>query len=51
VARFLHLSGRQIDRLMHEGLPFLRIGRRVLFNPEAVRAWVDSKSSVQTKGA
>lgn len=43
VAAYLKCTTRQVWRYKkHHGLPFKRVGRRVLFRPAEVDAWVDS---------
>ena len=40
VSHFLGCSERQVYALRHEGLPSLRIGGLVRFDPERVREWL-----------
>lgn len=40
VARFTRCSLRQVGYLRNEGLPFVRIGRLVRFDPPRVTAWL-----------
>ncbi len=40
VARFTRCSLRQVGYLREEGLPFVRIGRLVRFDPPQVTAWL-----------
>lgn len=40
VSHFLGCSERQVYALRHEGLPSLRIGGLVRFDPERVREWI-----------
>ncbi|WP_460184049.1 helix-turn-helix transcriptional regulator [Thermopirellula anaerolimosa] len=43
-AQLLRVSRRHLDRLKAvEGLPFVRLGRRVLFPEIAVRQWLQSR--------
>lgn len=41
-ARQLHCSVRTIDRYRGAGMPTIVLGKRVLFDPAAVREWVMS---------
>jgi excisionase family DNA binding protein len=48
-ARLLSVSARTLWRLTKDGeVPSVRIGRRVLFAPDALRAWVAVKVRVPT---
>lgn len=53
VARFTSCSLRQVGYLRQEGLPFVRIGRLVRFDPTRVTAWLlrqsISLSAIQPK--
>jgi hypothetical protein len=53
VARFTRCSIRQVGYLREEGLPFVRIGRLVRFDPTRVTAWLlrqsISLSAIQPK--
>ncbi len=40
VARYARCSIRQVGYLRSEGLPFVRIGRLVRFDPPQVTAWL-----------
>ena len=40
VARFLGCCKRHVQTLRERGLPAIRIGRMVRFNPAQVKAWV-----------
>lgn len=40
MARFTRCSLRQVGYLREEGLPFVRIGRLVRFDPPQVTAWL-----------
>ncbi len=40
VARYARCSLRQVGYLREEGLPFVRIGRLVRFDPPQVTAWL-----------
>ncbi|ASV74154.1 hypothetical protein THTE_1552 [Thermogutta terrifontis] len=51
-AQFLRVSRRHLDRLKAvEGLPFVRLGRRVLFPEFAVRQWLQSRTESIHPGA
>lgn len=45
LARFLGCSVRQIPRLREQGLPVVRIGFLVRFDPAAVRAWIEARQT------
>jgi hypothetical protein len=45
-ARFLRCCLRSLDSYRRVGLPSYRIGRKVLFDPAAVKAWL----TTQTRG-
>jgi len=47
VARFTRCSIRQVGYLREEGLPFVRIGRLVRFDPSQVTAWLLNQLSTQ----
>jgi hypothetical protein len=53
VARYARCSLRQVGYLREEGLPFVRIGRLVRFDPPRVTAWLlrqsISLSAIQPK--
>src|ERR1700759_4405772 len=55
LAEYLHCSVRQVERLLHEGLPFILKGRRSkLFRLESVNHWLLSREkclSPKTKKA
>ncbi len=40
VARYAQCSLRQVGYLRSEGLPFMRIGRLIRFDPPQVRTWL-----------
>lgn len=39
-ARFLRCCLRTLDAYRRQGLPCLRAGRRLLFDPQAVKQWL-----------
>jgi excisionase family DNA binding protein len=45
LAKFLGCSERQIPRLRAEGMPAIRVGELVRFNPSRVIDWLDSRGS------
>lgn len=45
LAKFLGCSERQIPRLRAEGMPAIRVGELVRFNPSRVIAWLDSRDT------
>tara|TARA_B100000902_G_scaffold127275_1_gene126748 strand:- start:33 stop:293 length:261 start_codon:yes stop_codon:yes gene_type:complete len=49
IAQFIKLSPKQIGRLRNRGLPFLKIGKLVRFNPEAVLQWLQNRYSLEKK--
>ncbi|MBI1348710.1 helix-turn-helix domain-containing protein [bacterium] len=45
-AKATGLSARTIQQAIYrDELPAIRVGRRVLLSPDAVRAWLESKST------
>ena len=36
----LHISQSTLEKWMQQGLPFYKVGRKVLFRPEEVDAWL-----------
>lgn len=47
-ARATGLSARTIQAAIYSGdLPAIRVGRRVLLSPAAVRTWLDSKQTTR----
>lgn len=42
-AELLGVCPRTIDELMHNGLPYVRIGRRVLFRVKALDEWAEKQ--------
>jgi phage terminase Nu1 subunit (DNA packaging protein) len=55
VAERLHVSTKQVERLLKEGLPFIPVGdRKKMYRVEAVMNWLRSRESClsgKTKGA
>lgn len=50
-ARALGLSIRTVQHLVRRGeLPVARIGRRLLFSPERIRAWLESRQTTTSAG-
>ena len=45
LAKFLGCSERQIPRLRAEGMPAIRVGELVRFNPSRVIDWLDSRDN------
>lgn len=45
LAKYLGCSERQIPRLRAEGMPSIRVGELVRFNPSRVIEWLDSRDS------
>ncbi len=45
LSRFLGCSERQIPRLQAEGMPAIRVGKLVRFNPSRVIDWLDYRDS------
>lgn len=46
VAVYLRVSARHVKRLIkEEGLPFSRIGRRLIFHKQKVDQWIDRNSA------
>lgn len=44
-SRQLRLSERYIQALVSEnGIPFCRVGRRVLFDPEELKLWIKTRN-------
>jgi excisionase family DNA binding protein len=41
-ADYLCISVSSIDRLLRKGAPHVRIGRRILFNPRSLEAWIEA---------
>jgi hypothetical protein len=51
-ARALGLSPRSLFNLrQHEGLPFLKIGTRVMYSPAALAQWVAKRQAPAEMGA
>jgi len=40
---YLGISKGTVERLMKQGLPYIKLERRVLFRKEDVDAWLESK--------
>ncbi len=49
IAQLIKLSTKQVGRLRKEGLPFLKIGKLVRFNPEEVLQWLQHRYSLEGK--
>ncbi len=50
-AKLLHISTRHLDLLRKcEGLPYLRLGRRILICEEELRAWLRRRSESRRPG-
>lgn len=47
LAKNLKISLRTVDRLMTSGIPYIKIGKSVRFDFEAVMEWFKSKSGNQ----
>ncbi|MDW7759444.1 MAG: helix-turn-helix domain-containing protein [Acidobacteriota bacterium] len=43
IAEYLKISLATLERLMKEGLPHIKLSRRVLFRKADVDAWLESK--------
>ncbi|MCC6348318.1 MAG: helix-turn-helix domain-containing protein [Candidatus Eisenbacteria bacterium] len=43
VAEYLRVSPRTVRRLMRRGLPCIRFGRSVRFEPKAVSRWLEAR--------
>jgi excisionase family DNA binding protein len=43
IAKELHLSVSMIDKLMTQGLPYIKIGKAVRFDPVEVKEWVKNR--------
>ena len=43
IAKELHLSVSMIDKLMTKGLPYIKIGKAVRFDPVEVKEWVKNR--------
>ena len=43
IAKELHLSVSMIDKLMTQGLPYIKIGKAVRFDPIEVKEWVKNR--------
>ena len=51
-ARYLKIGKSSLDILVHAGeVPYLKIGRRVLFQKAKLDEWLDAKSCGKNKGA
>lgn len=52
-AEYLHISERTLERLRHEGLGarYRKAGRRVLYLPEDLDAWLNERTFVSTAEA
>ncbi|MGA2750792.1 MAG: helix-turn-helix domain-containing protein [Verrucomicrobiota bacterium] len=37
---YSHLCRRSVANLMRKGLPYLKLGRRILFHPASVESWL-----------
>jgi excisionase family DNA binding protein len=49
LAELLKISRRQIQRLMGEGLPFIRVGERMVrFSAASVAAWLGEREQCQS---
>jgi len=44
----LNISRTTLWRLRQNGLPFVRIGRRVMFDPAKVMAWIEEHGTETT---
>lgn len=45
LCEMLAVSPRQLDHLRkHEGMPWIRLGARVLFDPVKIAKWIESKT-------
>lgn len=45
VSRMLGVSQRQVDVLrQRDGMPWVQLGRRVLFDPAKIVKWIESKT-------
>lgn len=44
IAKELRLSVSMVDKLMKQGLPFIKIGKSVRFDCEQVKKWVLQRS-------
>jgi excisionase family DNA binding protein len=49
LAPLLSLSVRTIRELQAQGMPMIRVGRRVLFDPAAVKDWLARRSAVPAR--
>lgn len=46
VARRLQCTERHVDNLMRSGLPYVRVGARMVrFDGDAIREWLDNNTS------
>lgn len=43
IAKELHLSVSMIDKLMTQGLPYIKIGKAVRFDPVEVKEWIKNR--------
>lgn len=51
LAHLLHISRRQVDRLMQRGLPYLKLGyRTVRFDAARVVLWLEQHCRLQHAG-
>lgn len=50
LADFLQLSVSRVRKLARKGLPFIRIGRSVRFDRQAVLAWLQTNQSAGPGG-
>ncbi|MGA2533822.1 MAG: helix-turn-helix domain-containing protein [Candidatus Aminicenantales bacterium] len=45
VQEYLNISHQTLQRLMRfYGLPYIKLGRRVLIDPQALQAWVEART-------
>jgi len=44
VREFIQCSSRNVANLRNVGLPFVKIGQLVRFDPEAVKSWLRSQA-------
>ncbi len=49
LAPLLSLSVRTIRGLQTQGMPMIRVGRRVLFDPVAVKDWLARRSAATAR--
>jgi excisionase family DNA binding protein len=52
VQDYLRISHQTLQRYMKEyGLPYIKLGRRVLFDPAALKAWLEARTIVSGTSA